>query len=285
MFSDLIDEVFAEFSKFKPGALITTKHGRYGLKAETYEISTQSEKRAFHKDIGKYTLLYLKDLLEDEDHFEYYLDEFVRALRPYLSDVHTNDVVLVVGLGNRHISADSLGINVIKNLIITRSMVKSMPKVCAFSPSVMGLTGIETADTVDAITRKIKPNYVVFVDSLCASHSERLGRSFQISNTAVTPGEGVDNTRKKFVTKGVKVVSIGVPFVVYSDTFIKSAFNDINIDIKSIKNPELKGKLNKLFTSDNPQLVTLKDIEEIVEKAGKLIAMALNRIIIGIDKL
>lgn len=285
MFSDLIDEIFAEFSKFKPGALITTKHGKYGLKTETYEISTQSEKRTFNKDIGKYTLLYLKDLLEDEDHFEYYLDEFARALRPYLSDVHTNDVVLVVGLGNRHISADSLGINVIKNLIITRSMVKNMPKVCAFSPSVMGLTGIETADTVEAITRKIKPNYVVFVDSLCASHSERLGRSFQISNTAVTPGEGVDNTRKKFVTKDVKVVSIGVPFVVYSDTFIKSAFNDLNIDIKVIKNSELKGKLNKLFTSDNPQLVTLKDVEKTVEKAGKLISMALNRIIIGVDKL
>lgn len=285
MFSDLIDEVLAEFSKLDIDAKTTIKHDKYGLKTETYEIKTEQQKRLFGKDIGTYTLLYLRDFMENENHFQYYLDKFSGVLKRYLSEIDIDDVVLVVGLGNRHISADSLGISVVKNLIITRSMVKNMPKVCAFSPSVMGLTGIETADTVDAIIRKIKPNYVIFVDSLCASHSDRLGRSFQISDTAVTPGEGVENARKKFATKKLKVVSIGVPFVVYSNTFIKSAFENLGINMEAFSNKQLKDKLDLILNEKNPQLVTLKDVEEVVEKAGKLIAMAINRTVLGVDKL
>ena len=63
------------------------------------------------------------------------------------------DGVLVVGLGNRHITADALGSRVLESLLITRHMKDitepslrgRLRGVCAVAPGVLGVTGMETA--------------------------------------------------------------------------------------------------------------------------------------------
>jgi len=284
LISDLISELNSEFSVFKAGG-DEVKRGKYGTCIESYKISTARQEKIFGKEKGKYTLLFFRDFLENDNACNYYQNAFKRALKGYLPDVSTDDVILVVGLGNRHISADSLGAEVVKNLVVTREMSKSLPKVCACVPSVLGLTGIETADTVEAIVGKIKPNIVIFVDALCASHSSRLGRSFQISDTIITPGDGVGNARKKAVLKGVKIISIGVPFVVYSSTFVECALADAGVDLKSVDDPKLKAKLKKMTEIDRSELVTLKDIEDAVKRAGRLIARTINSVLLGFEQL
>lgn len=284
MISDLISELNSEFSVFKEGG-DEIKRGKYGTCIESYKISTVRQEKIFGKERGKYTLLFFRDFLENDRALKYYQNAFKRALKGYLPEVGIDDVILVVGLGNRHISADSLGAEVVKNLVVTREMSKTLPKVCAFAPSVLGLTGIETADTVEAIVSKIKPNIVIFVDALCASHSSRLGKSFQISDTVITPGDGVGNARKKALLKGVRVISIGVPFVVYSSTFVECALADVGIDQKSVDDQKLKAKIKKLTETNRSELVTLKDIEEAVKRAGRLIGRAINSALLGFEQL
>ena len=58
--------------------------------------------------------------------------------------------VLVIGLGNRFITPDSLGPCTIDRTLVTRHMIGSgfapenMRSVCAVAPGVLGVTGIET---------------------------------------------------------------------------------------------------------------------------------------------
>ena len=67
-----------------------------------------------------------------------------------------DDVILVVGLGNRNITADALGPKVISSLMITRHLKQYVPEeidegvrsICGIVPGVLGLTGIETGEII-----------------------------------------------------------------------------------------------------------------------------------------
>ena len=269
-YSDILFDHISETAEFKPNAESSFKKGLYGFVKETYAITTPKDSQKYHKPKGKYTLLTFPEIMNNNINADkYYLNKLSESLKDYLIDVDNNSTILVVGLGNRHISADSLGIEVVKNINITRHMPKIHPKICAFAPSVLGLTGIESADIIDGIAGKIKPNYIIMIDSLCASHTARLGVSFQLSNTPITPGSGINNTRKKVSTK-TKYLSIGVPLVVYADTFIKSAIDNLQITNKKALNTTIKANPN--------HLVTLSEIEPIVAKLGQFIANSLNLI-------
>jgi spore protease len=147
--------------------------------------------------------------------------------------------------------------------------------VCAFAPSVLGLTGIETADTIDGITSKIKPDIIIMIDSLCAGDASRLGVSFQINNVPIIPGSGIKNSRKK-ITNKTTTISIGVPLVIYASTFLKSALNHANITPNNIGNKDLQNKLNSLLKQEFNELVTLSEIDYAVKIIGRIIAESIN---------
>lgn len=265
-----------EPSKFKDNGDSTIIKGKYGFLKETYEINSKQLSQKFHKPKGKYSILTLRKILDcNSSEYKYYLGKLISTMSEYLGDVTPNSTVLVIGLGNRHISSDSLGIEVVRNIHITRNLVNNKPQVCAFAPSVLGLTGIESADTIEGIASKINPDIIIMIDSLCASDVSRLGISFQVNNIPITPGSGVHNTRKK-ITSNTKTISIGVPLVVYANTFIKSALQNSNIDIQNICDKELKIKFNSLINQEFNELVTLNEIEYAVKQIGFIIAQAIN---------
>lgn len=280
MLSDLISELKTECSE-QINLSGSVKKLPFSTTCEEFVVASDYESKVLGKDKGRYVMLDFKYFLSRDDLFKTYLKQFKSVLKEYFAGVDKSDEILVVGLGNRHISADSLGVEVVKNLVITRLFDENLPKVCAISPSVLGLTGIETADIIEAVVEKIKPSYVVLIDSLCASHSSRLGRSFQISDTVIVPGDGVDNARLKPNIKSSKVISIGVPFVVYSDTFFKSALSDAGVDFNNITDRKTREKLEEIL-AENGELVTLKDIQSAVKNAGKLIGCAINEIVLGV---
>lgn len=278
-YSDLVAEHLLENGILPANGDSKITTGKHDFTLEEYEILTEDISQKLRKPIGKYSLLTLKHILVDDEAAEkYYLKQLVITLKKYLT-VDKDSTVLVVGLGNRHISSDSLGTEVVRNVVITRKFSKNVAQVCAIAPSVMGLTGIESADIIDGIIAKIKPNYVVMIDSLCASDVSRLGVSFQVSNTPITPGSGIGNTRQKISSK-ITTISIGVPLVVYSSTYIRSAINKV-IDIDNVADLDLKNKLNLLIKSDSHELVTPSEIEYIVSKISKFIAKALNIVFLG----
>ena len=268
-----------------------------GIKKEEYEIKNERESKQFGKPIGKYQLISIPNVLEyfNED-IEYCTIEVAKAFKCIIGDIKITDKILVVGLGNRHISSDSLGAQVVGGINITID-TKTLPKVMAVAPSVMGLTGIETVEIIEGIASKVKPTHVILIDSLCASNSSRLGRSIQITNTGVCPGGGIGNKRKCIGDNiAPKVFSIGVPLLIYASTFVSSTFekydigsDKINNIMHSIKKYRNKDNILKIFTSiksilnddiDN-MIVSIKDIEESVIILSKIISQAIN-IVLGV---
>ena len=68
---------------------------------------------------------------------------------------------MIIGLGNDKSTPDSLGPLTIEKIIVTNhiylygDLEKGFRRVCAISPGVMGLTGIETSDLIKEITKTI----------------------------------------------------------------------------------------------------------------------------------
>jgi spore protease len=269
------------------------------IRRDGYEIITDEESEVYGKPKGKYELISIPDVLD-------YTEEDIRdcvtivadTIKNMIGKITNKDRILVVGLGNRHISSDSLGTKVVANINITIEN-KLLPKVMAISPSVMGLTGIETVDIVEGVIAKSKPTHVIVIDSLCAGAVERLGKSIQITNTGICPGGGIGNKRK-CIGKDIadRVFSIGVPLLIYASTFVGDTFNKFGIDKELIreimqstkKNNENKDNLKVLDAIKNILeddvdniIVSIKDIEDCVSILAKIISTGIN-IALGVDK-
>lgn len=267
--------------------------GSLDVVRDFYEIKTEKESKMYGKPKGKYELIGIPDILTlGKLEIDKCVSVVSSAISGMLGDITTDDRVLVVGLGNRHISSDSLGAKVVGCVNITIEN-KLLPKVMAIAPSVMGLTGIETVDIVSGVVDKVHPTHVILIDSLCASSVERLGRSIQITNTGICPGGGIGNKRKCIGDNlASKVVTIGVPLLIYASTFVRETLrkNGVEIDnvnsiMRSIKKSPNKENIVSLFDGvksaidDDVEglIVSIKDIEEFVQLLSEIIGKAINR--------
>lgn len=196
--------------------------------------------------------------------------------------------VLVVGLGNRNITPDSLGPLVIDRTLVTRHMLKdsftrsNMRSVCAIAPGVLGITGIETMEMVESIAGKIQPKAVICVDSLAARDSQRIGSTIQLTNTGIQPGAGVGNHRKPLTiqTLGVPVISLGVPTVIYAATLARDAFAWLSLQNGDPEPHEsaLADMENALLSAEiGEMIVTLREIDALVQDTAGIIASGINR--------
>ena len=121
----------------------------------------------------------------------------VRAMLP------KDGQVLVVGLGNRNVTADALGTRVVERLLVTRhlrealadELVGKLRGVSAIAPGVLGVTGIETAELCRGLIEHVKPDAVIAIDALAAYESARICTTVQITDTGIEPGSGVGNHR------------------------------------------------------------------------------------------
>lgn len=169
--------------------------------------------------------------------------------------------ILVVGLGNPNITADSLGKFVTENLLITRHISGESVKVSSLTPNVLGVTGIESFDIIKGVVDVTSPDCVIAVDSLAGAAASRLATAFQVSSAGITPGSGVSNHRQTLDQSSLKVpvISLGVPMVVYASTLISEGTDAKEIDDK-IGN----------------MIVTPKDIDVYAADCGKILAGAIN---------
>lgn len=189
---------------------------------------------------------------------------------------------LVVGLGNINVTPDSLGPLVVDNVIVTRHMFLLNPnkvsegisEISAVSPGVMGTTGIETFDIIDAIINKIDIDYMIVVDALASRAIDRVNRTIQVTNTGISPGSGVGNKRKELSkeTMGIPVIAVGVPTVVDAVTITSDT---IDIIMKYMhKLNENKDKSNKIENIENIEEVPRPDKEYREELFGNVGALS-----------
>lgn len=271
------------------------------IRVTRVKIKNTEGERRLGKAQGNYVTIEVPDeFYESREVYEEACQCCAKELKR-LIHLDKNDTVLVVGLGNRHITADSLGPKVASSLMVTRHLKKYVPDelderirpVCAITPGVLGLTGIETSEIIQGINDKISPDLVIVVDALCSRRMERLNRTIQISDTGITPGGGVGNARMAIDKEnlGVPVLAVGVPTVVDAATI---ANDSIELMLEHLKNNAkdnipLYKMLATIREEDKIDLirqviaanhgdftVASKDVDTVVEDIASVIANGIN---------
>ena len=197
---------------------------REGFLTETVEILDERGEKALGKPAGRYVTLTMDGLARREE------GAFPRAARAVggelarlMDGVPGRGLALVVGLGNRAITPDAIGPKVHEHTLVTRHLVEQIPEhfgafrpVASLSAGVLGTTGMESGELVQAVCRRLKPACVVAVDALASRSIDRLCRTVQLTDTGISPGSGVGNHRAPLdqISLGVPVIAVGVPTVV-----------------------------------------------------------------------
>ena len=253
-------------------------------------IETENGAKAMGKPVGIYITIEAPNMSSpDEGYHREISIEFAKHLRKMLGK--ERDSILVVGLGNREVTPDALGPNVVNNLHITRHMIKEYGRlpsdvektgeISAIVPGVMGQTGMETLEIIKGVVQETHPKVVIAVDALAARSTRRLNRTIQITDTGINPGSGVGNHRNAIneETVGVPVIAVGVPTVVDAATIVNDTMEELIEQMDHSENMQrLGGTLGTLDQAEKHQMirelisphlntmfVTPKDIDETVK--------------------
>lgn len=241
------------------------------VKVTTLEIINEEGEKLFNRKAGIYITIEAEGLGENDDFYNERVIEIISGqidtlIRPCISK---NNKLLVVGLGNRNVTADSLGPDVVDKLIINSHIHGEKDEISvrlsALSPGVMAQTGIETSSIIKGIADEIDPGVIIVIDALAARNTQRLNKTIQISNMGINPGSGVGNHRTGITSDniGVPVIAVGVPTVIDAATII----GDVTKDYENIPK-----HLSDMY-------VTPKDIDENIRITAEIIAESINELV------
>jgi len=205
-----------------------------------------------YKKKGDYITISFNDITDSDNEMNLLkiLDkELNRILK--LSNIKNNDKCLIIGLGNNKSTPDSLGSEVLNNITVTRYldelnlMDRSYRNVSILEPNVIGNTGIDSFDIIESVIKKIKPDFIITIDSLAAINISRIEKTIQITNSGIAPGSGIGNNRKELSKSSlnIPVIAIGVPTVVSSSVIVNDTINYLTKKISYQKNNYKKDKL------------------------------------------
>ncbi len=187
--------------------------------------------------------------------------------------------VLVLGLGNRRMTADALGDRVVSGILVTRHLKEEngLRGVCAMSPGVLGVTGMETAELALGLVEKLRPSALVVVDALAAMETGHIGTTIQLTDTGIHPGSGVGNHRLGITreTMNVPVIAMGIPMVVYASTIVRDTLRDI---LRSEADEEKACAMAEELIGKNQSdlVVTPRNIDELVAGLADMLALSIN---------
>ena len=237
---------------------------------------------ALEKKEGYYVTIEFQDVTDSDNYNNVYnvvADELVSILeRMNIKDSYS---CLIVGLGNQNSTPDSLGPLVIDSVLVTNHIYElgelgdGYRRVSAIAPGVSGQTGIETTDIIKSIVDKIKPDFLIVIDSLASQSIERVNKTIQMTNTGIHPGSGIGNSRKEISldTVGVPVLAIGVPTVVDASVIVSDTINYMYKHYAFIK--EYHKLPQSKLTFNNVNYLN-KDIDVNIEDKQKLLGLIGN---------
>lgn len=224
------------------------------------------------------------------------MDQLAKELSE-LAGMKRDATILVVGLGNRNITPDALGPKTVEKLVVTRHLRAMIPEeirddvrsVCAIEPGVLGITGMETAEIIQGITEKIRPDLVIAVDALAAAASHRMNTTIQLADTGIHPGSGVDNKRFGLnrATLGVPVIAIGIPTVIHASNIAvdtlqtlkeHAAFSRYFKSLETLSDKEQQMIIRQVLPDALGSLmVTPKEIDQLMEDLSRVVAGGMNQ--------
>ena len=294
-------DMYVKENKSEVDGIIVNNDSYGDINITNVKVKSDEAAEKIGKPIGTYITIDFPIFTSYDGEF---MDDLSKVVSESLKEVINIDetkTALVVGLGNWNVTADSLGPKVSEKIMVTRHLKQIMPEVldegvvpvCAISPGVLGVTGIETAEMVKSISQKIKPDIVICIDALGSRSLERVNRTIQICDTGISPGAGVYNNRMKINEEnlGIKVVAIGVPTVVDASTIANDAIDLVLDDLisrvdtgkpffemlqsidKSEKSMIIREVLNPYI---GDLIVTPKDVDDTIENLSKIISNGIN---------
>ncbi|MBR5613963.1 MAG: GPR endopeptidase [Clostridia bacterium] len=273
----------------------------FGIKVTRVRVVDEEGGKALGKPVGTYITMELPNPNETEQKA---YEEACRICAVELTKLvgqKVNGTALVIGLGNRNITADALGPKTVDSVLVTRHLLEYMPEeidsrlrsVCAISPGVLGVTGVETGEIVKGICDRVKPALVIAVDALCSRRMERINNTVQLTDTGVVPGAGIGNRRMAIdeSSLGVPVIAIGVPTVIDAATIAGDTIDKIIENLKEnaeenlplykmlsvIAEEDKYGMIKQVLKPDYGDfVVTPKEVDSVVENIAKVIANGIN---------
>jgi spore protease len=267
------------------------------IKTTIINVKNEKGARKLGKPKGTYITIECPDIKEfDEGIHEPLCQELAGHIKELLGNAKS---VLIVGLGNREVTPDSLGPLVADNIFVTRHLdieqiaLDKAPRyiVSAICPGVMAQTGIETVEIIKGICSKINIDAVVVVDALAARNSSRLNSTLQLTDTGISPGSGVGNNRKAINEDNIKtkVIAIGVPTVISVPAILDDSMDAIADAFNQTYGKNIMNELTEeqryelacnLVTPDMASMfVTPKNIDELIKRISFTISEAINGMI------
>lgn len=221
---------------------------------ELVEIVSNEAAEKIGKPKGVYVTVELPPFWDESADTADFAEAAAEGLKQLLPSEGT---VLVVGLGNRDITPDALGPYTAEQILVTRHMESVFPqlrRVASIAPNVLGKTGMEAVETVQAVAEEIQAAAVIVVDALASASLERLGTTVQLSDSGIAPGSGVLNQRKALnrETLNCPVIALGIPTVV---------------DLASLC-PETDGE---------PMMTTPRQVDLLIQRGATFLALVINR--------
>lgn len=300
--TDLALEMQEEFEHVHKleGVSIRKKHFKMkGIKESVISIENKKGEDLFGKPKGIYITLEYDGLRRDDMGYHKEMSELIyHHLKKMLSNYHK---ILVVGLGNRKVTPDSLGPLVLDHLYITGHLMhfskySKYREIIGIAPGVMAQTGMETGKILKGIIKEEKPEVLLVIDALAARSLNRLNTTIQICDTGIYPGAGVGNRRKEITrqTMGIPVIAIGVPTVIsmpavaveITESFVRKMGKD-NIKQK-FENWSEKEKYLNMAEIIGDQMyglfVTPKEIDESINQISFTVSEGINKLIFCEEK-
>lgn len=277
-----VDGVILRKQRYANGAICVT----------SMKITNRKAQKIMERPIGTYITMEMeKDFLWDAAMHEEIVPVLAGIIRR-IGSLTKEQPVLVVGLGNRDVTPDSLGPRVVDRIMVTRHFEKefgreylqeqSFGRVSAIAPGVMGQTGMEILEILQGVIRETKPEVVLIIDALAARSTERVNTTIQITDTGICPGAGIGNHRQALDKEslGVRVVAIGVPTVVDAVTII---LDGLERAMQHRGGKEDAEAIVKALDQDGMRdmFVTPKNIDESVQLLALMIAEGINQSIMG----
>lgn len=280
--TDLACEAEATHDGGKSGTDYTEENIR-GFRVARLAVQNETGEHTTGKRRGRYITVFT-DLICDigEDRFDelsaLVADEIDALAKTALGKKPS--CVLVAGLGNREITADSIGPRTVDRLTVTRhieqhdkALFDRFCKVplCAVAPGVLGQTGIETAEMIRGVCDHASPDLVIAIDALAARSTARLGATVQISDSGIFPGSGIGNRRSEISrdTLGIPVIAVGVPTVVNSATLVYDALQNAGYT-------EIDEKIERVLHKGESFFVSPRQSDRISDRVSALFSAAID---------
>ena len=206
--TDMADELFRGPETELPAGVRLATAKRGGVTITRVEIAREGLARPR----GRYVTLEMPSVSvldeRDTDVIETGAAE-LRALLP------PEGPVLVLGIGNRRVTADALGPRTAQKILVTMGPQHTLPvrgirPVAALAPGVSGDTGLTLRQLAAAMVDAVRPAALICVDSLCSAEAARLGRTIQFSDTGLHPADARHARHLDAAALGVPVIAAGI---------------------------------------------------------------------------